>query len=75
MEVAEKYAAEHVYVQVAPADIDIFNKFIEAYDNIALVTTLNAASGELVLWVTPNTKDTVLKLITKLPCAVKLLKT
>ncbi|MDD2568351.1 MAG: DUF4911 domain-containing protein [Clostridia bacterium] len=75
MEIDNKYASEHIYVQVKPADIDIFNKFIEAYDNMALVTTVNASSGELVLWVTPDTRSTVLKLITKLPCKVKLLKT
>ena len=74
MQLIQNHAAEHIYVQVAPVEIDLFNKFIEAYDNTALVTTVNAASGELVLWVTPDTRDLVLKLITKLPCTVKLLK-
>ena len=56
MEISEKYSDEHIYVQVKPENIDIFNKFIEAYDNIALVTTVDAQIGKLVLWVTPDTK-------------------
>ena len=73
MEIPESYSAEHIWVRVKPKEIDIFNKFIEAYDNLALVTTVDAKAGVLVLWVTPDTKAAVLKIMQKLPCQVKLL--
>lgn len=64
---------EMVFVQVKPQDIDLFNKLMEAYDHMTLVTTVEADKGILGLWVTPDTKSAVLKIITKLPCAVQLL--
>ena len=31
---------ECIMVKVEPSDIDLFNKLIEGYDNLALVTTV-----------------------------------
>ena len=47
--------------------IDVFNKIIEAYDNLALVTALDPAQGKLLVQVTPDTKRDTLKLLNHLP--------
>lgn len=67
----EQLMSEHpnevLYFQVAPADIDIFNKIIEAYDNIAIVSTVEPQTAKLGVWVTADTKPVLLKLIKKMP--------
>jgi len=69
-----RYADELVYVQLPPAKIDWFNKIIEGYDNLALVSTLNrefAADGALLAcWVTADMRPVLLKLLAKLKIAV-----
>lgn len=62
----ERYSDEAVRVTVPPAKIDHFNKIIEAYDNLAIVSTVDAAAGELVCWVTPDMRPTLMKLLEKL---------
>lgn len=64
---------EIIYVSMASSNIDRFNKIIEAYDNQALVSTLDADQGRVILWVTADTRPTVLKLIGKMPFPVELL--
>lgn len=47
---------ECIMVKVEPSDIDLFNKLIEGYDNLALVTTVDAGLGKLVCCVARNAK-------------------
>ena len=63
-ELLARHAAELVWLQVPPAKIDWFNKIVEAYDNLALVSTVDAAEGLLV---TPDMRPPLLKLLAKLP--------
>ena len=72
-EIMLAHLEEMIFVRVEPQEIDLFNKLMEAYDHMALVTTVEAGKGILGLWVTPDTKSAVLKIITKLSCAVQLL--
>lgn len=62
----ERYPDEVVRVRVAPGDIDRFNKIIEAYDNLAIVSTVDAAAGELICWTTADCRAILLKLLSKL---------
>jgi len=62
-----------IWLKVPTSQIDIFNKFIEAYDNLAVVTTFDVQEGILALWVTPDTKNAALKIIRYLPCQVQLI--
>ncbi|MGI5892336.1 MAG: DUF4911 domain-containing protein [Bacillota bacterium] len=62
-----------ILVQVEPNDIDFFNKLIEGYDNLAMVTTLDAKIGKVVLWVTEHTKKDILAILKCLPIPVKFL--
>lgn len=59
-------AGELVLVRVEPGRIDWFNKIIEGYDNLALVSTLNPCEGRLCCWVTADMKPILLKLTSKL---------
>lgn len=58
---------EVLYFRVEPKDIDIFNKIIEAYDNIAIVSTVDPKAAKLGVWVTEDTRPVLLKLIKKMP--------
>lgn len=63
----QRFPDEVVRVNVAPDKIDYFNKIIEAYDNLAIVSTLDAEKGELICWTTADGKPILLKLLSKLP--------
>ena len=65
---------EMILVEVAPHDIDFFNKLLEGYDNLALVTTLDAKLGKLALWVTKHAKKDMLAILKCLPVPVHVLE-
>ena len=73
-ELAEAAArqGEAIFVQVAPEKIDLLNKLLEGYDNLTLVTTLDAQKGDLVLWVTKYTYRDTIRVIKHLPFAVQI---
>ncbi|MEL7566392.1 MAG: DUF4911 domain-containing protein [Dehalobacterium sp.] len=60
----------NILVQVASQNIDIFNKIIEAYDNLALVTAIDSKKGKLMVRVTKDTKKDTLRLLKHMPFAV-----
>lgn len=62
----ERYPSEVVRVKVASEKIDQLNKIIEAYDNLAIVSTVDAAQGELICWTTADCRPVLLKLLSKL---------
>lgn len=62
----QRYPNEVVRVRVLPENIDRFNKIIEAYDNLAIVSTVDAAKGELICWTTADGRPILLKLLSKL---------
>ena len=72
-ELAAAHPEEVLRVRVAPADIDRLNKIIEAYDNLALVSTLDPASGEVLLWTTPDQRPILQKLLAKMRFPVEIL--
>lgn len=63
---------ELIYVQVEPADIDLFNKLLEGYDNMALVTSVDAHLGQLVLRVANNAKKDIMAILKCLPIPVSI---
>ncbi|MDO4581823.1 MAG: DUF4911 domain-containing protein [Bacillota bacterium] len=65
-----KHEGEMLMVSVEPADIDLFNKLIEGYDNMALVTTLDARLGRIALWVSAHAKKDMLAILKCLPIPV-----
>ena len=69
---AEFEQGETLICRVAPSDIDLFNKLIEGYDNLALVTTLDAALGRIVLRFTSAAKKDLLAVLHCLPIQVSI---
>lgn len=74
MELLEKHQGELLKIKVAPEKIDLVNKFIEAYDNCALVTTIDAKEGLLALWVTPDTCTLAKKVLKYIPVNVEFIE-
>ncbi len=66
-------AGEMLLLEVAPSDIDLFNKLIEGYDNMALVTTLDARLGRIALWITEHARRDIMAIIKCLPIPVKII--
>lgn len=74
MTAAEKNdAGEMLLLEVAPSDIDLFNKLIDGYDNMALVTTLDARLGRIALWITEHARRDIMAIIKCLPIPVKII--
>lgn len=63
----------NIFLKVAPVHIDMLNKIVEGYDNLAVVTTINASEGKLVLRVTPDTREDVLKILHHMPFSVEIM--
>lgn len=62
----------HIWVKVDPSHIDIFNKIVEAYDNLAIVTAVDPGQGELVVRGTKDTKKDTLRLLKHMPFFVEI---
>lgn len=60
-----------VRVRINPSNIDLLNKLLEGYDNHCMVTTLDAQTGDLVVWSTSDTKHNVIKILKEMPFFVK----
>lgn len=61
-----------IRLSVEPHDIDLFNKLLEGYDNLALVTTVDPSLGELVLRVAENARKDLLTILHCLPIPVSI---
>lgn len=64
---------DDILVRVDTSDIDIFNKILEGYDHLCLVTVIDPARGELAVRVTPDTRSDTLNIIKHLPIPVTIL--
>jgi len=72
--IPEDNGEEMILVEVAPYDIDFFNKLLEGYDNLTLVTTLDASLGKVALWVAKNARKDILAILKCLPVPVHVLE-
>ena len=61
----------HLTVTIPAEKIEIFNKIIEGYDNLCIVTAIEPSRGELLLRMTPDTRPEVLKVLRHLPFPVQ----
>ena len=61
---------EMMFVQVDPCDIDLFNKLLEGYDNLTLVSTTDASIGRMVLRFARCAKKDLLAVLHCLPIPV-----
>ena len=61
-----------ILLTVAPRDIDFFNKLLEGYDNLAMVTAVDPGIGRLALRVAENAKKDLLAILHCLPIPVSI---
>ena len=61
-----------IMLSVEPRDIDLFNKLLEGYDNLAMVTTVDPGLGRLALRVAENARKDLLAILHCLPIPVSI---
>ena len=61
---------ETIMLRVEPRDIDLFNKLLEGYDNLAFVTTVDAGVGRLALRVAESARKDIMAILHCLPIPV-----
>ena len=64
-----------LFCRMAPADIDLFNKLLEGYDNLAFVTTVDAALGRVALRYARNAEKDLRAVLRYLPFPVRIEET
>ena len=69
-DILARHPEDVLYYKLEPKDIDVFNKIVEAYDNVALVSTVDPKIAKVALWATADTKGVLLKLLKKMPVRV-----
>lgn len=62
-----------VRLKVNPADIDFLNRVFEGYDYLGTVSTIDRRAGVVGIWVTPNTRAEVIKILENFPREVEML--
>ncbi|MCX5780342.1 MAG: DUF4911 domain-containing protein [Firmicutes bacterium] len=62
-----------IQARVSPDRIDMLTKLVEAYDNLGIVSTLDQASGRVVIRVTPDTWLEMIEILNQLPFPITLL--
>lgn len=62
-----------IKVRLNPREIVFLDHIIQAYDGLGLVTTTDAAAGEVVIHVTEGTRDEVMKILSNFPRNIEIL--
>jgi response regulator of citrate/malate metabolism len=74
-----KLAARHlddckVYAKVEPEKIILLDRIFEAHAGLGIVSTIDGKTGDVVIHVTPDTRQEVLELIQHLPMEITVLE-
>lgn len=64
-------AVDKIYVWIDPADINFFNRIMESWEYMGVVTSLTE-KGRLVVQTTPDQYEEALKIIKNMPLDVKI---
>jgi hypothetical protein len=56
-----------IQAQVSPDRIDLLTKLVEAYDHLGIVSTIDQASGRVLIRVTPDTWPEMIEILKHLP--------
>lgn len=62
---------EIIYIRLAPTDINYFNRIMEGYEYMGVVTTINRCKGIVAVRVTPDTASDVKVILSNLPIHVE----
>lgn len=60
-----------IYVKIAPQNIDMLTKYIEAYDNLGIVSTIDRSCGLVVIRGTVDTYPELIDILKNLPFEVE----
>lgn len=60
--------------RVLSQDIDLVNKIVEGYEGYGIVSTEDAATGLIRVYVTPDTKEEMAKILADLPVPIRVEK-
>ncbi|MBO7668565.1 MAG: DUF4911 domain-containing protein [Firmicutes bacterium] len=66
----ENEQGEMLLCRVAPRDIDLFNKLLEGYDNLAYVTAVDAGVGRMALRFAATARKDLMAILHCLPFPV-----
>ena len=56
-----------IYVQVNPQYIDLLTKFIEAYEHLGIVSTLDQNLGKVIIRGTIDTRSELIEILNNMP--------
>lgn len=62
-----------IYVQVNPQYIDLLTKFIEAYEHLGIVSTLDQNLGKVIIRGTIDTRSGLIEILNNMPFEITLL--
>ena len=60
-----------IYIQVEPHQVNLVNRIMEGYEYLGVVSTLDRATGLLVIRATPDTAGEVRDILAHLPIAFR----
>ncbi len=60
-----------LHIRISPENTELLNKILEGYDNLALLTAVDAAEGRFLLWLTADSEPDLRRILSKLPFAVE----
>lgn len=64
--------SEKIIIKMNPREIVYLDNIIQGYDGLALVTTIDASAGEVLVHVTPGTKKEVLAILRHFPKPIEI---
>lgn len=56
-----------IYLKVPKREITYLTKIIEGFDNLGVVSTINAQEGRVMIHLTPDTRAEIMGIIANLP--------
>lgn len=56
-----------VYLKIPKREITYLTKIIEGFDNLGVVSTIDAQEGRVMIHLTPDTRAEILNIIAQLP--------
>ena len=62
-----------IYVRIREQDINLFVKLLEGFDNLCVVSTLDASGGLLAVRGTPDGRPEILQILQHLPFSVEII--
>lgn len=56
-----------IFLKIPTKEITYLTKIIEGYDNLGVVSTIDAREGRVVIHLTPDTRPEIMEIISRLP--------